>query len=223
MRCGGARRMRLVARDDRCHRLNPKHIERTRTTLEQLDTERDPLAFAIAIPPPVFSAECLQCRTTLSLVVDAGPPVEVIALGSGGTGLATTHTPAAVAFYLDQAYRARTRGAFTAAAAMYRSALEQLLDDRGFEGRSLVERIESAVAARPHWLRDLDDELMHALRSLGNRAVHADKADVPAEGVFDRALVRDIEHLFVDVLHEIYELPAQRDARRERFRAARQR
>jgi Domain of unknown function (DUF4145) len=222
-RCGDSRRMRLVADDDRCQRLNPRHIEGTRRTLEQLESDTDPVAFALAGPPPLFGATCLQCQTRLSLVVDAGPPAEVVVLGSRGSGLATQHTPAAVAYYLDQAYRARTRGAFTAATTMYRSALEQLLQEQGFNGRGLADRINAAIAGQPPWIERLDDELMNALRSLGNRAVHGSRGDLSAQAVFDRKVALDIEHLFLDVLQEIYELPVQRDARRQRFRDARER
>ena len=50
-----------------------------------------------------------------------------------------------VAHYLDQAYRSRTRGAYTAAVAMYRAALEQFLHARGYAKGRLVDRIADAV------------------------------------------------------------------------------
>src|SRR5688500_17795660 len=42
-RCGGLRRMRLLARDDRCANLGPGHLKRTRHLLEQIPSDRDPL------------------------------------------------------------------------------------------------------------------------------------------------------------------------------------
>lgn len=219
-RCGDFRRMVLVAHE-RCDRLNPRAIERKRSTLKAMNQARDPVAFALAGPPPVFSATCLQCETRVPLVVDAGPPVSVVVLGGSTPGLATANTPPGVAFYLEQAYRARTRGAFTAAVAMYRVALEHLLQAQGFEGRTLHDRVEAAVAAKPVWIDHLDDQLMHALRELGNRALHANGGDVSQVESLDRELVREIENLFADVLNEIYEVPARREARREQFRQAR--
>lgn len=221
-RCAGVRRMELRAASSRCNRLNPRAVATTQHMLEQLERPAvDALAFAVGVPPPIFRAICLQCQTNLSLVVDAGPPVEVIVVGANAPGLATAHTPSAVAYYLDQAYRSRTRGAFSAAVAMYRAALEQFLDAAGYTKGKLVDRIADAVSAAPSWLQDLDDELMTALRMLGNTAVHPNQGDITKQAVFDHALVRDIEHLFLDVLDEAYEVPVRREERRQRFRRAR--
>jgi hypothetical protein len=222
-RCGGSRRMRLVAHDDRCAHVNPRRLEQTRRTLEELNAKHDPLAFAIGVPPPVFTAACLQCQCRMSLVVDAGPPSQVIVFGARARGLATVHTPDGVAFYLDQAYRARTRGAHTAATAMHRAALEQFLHGQGFGSGTLAARIDAAIAADPPWVHQLDEELMHALRALGNRAVHVGAGDLSQQAALDRQLVEDAEHLFIDVLDEVYEMPARRDERRERLLKARQR
>lgn len=214
-RCGELRRMNLVAEDSRCVRLSPRQIASTRRTLEELGRSEDPLAFAVGGPPPVFSATCVQCKSRISLVVHAGPPVEIIVLGS--RGISSPQTPPPVAFYLDQAYRSRSRGAHTAAAAMYRAALEQLLEEQGFPGNTLRDRIQAVIDAEPAWLAHLDEPLMTALRRLGNRAVHGDLAE---QAGIDRALVHDAEHLLSDVLDEIYEAPARRAARRERFLAS---
>jgi hypothetical protein len=221
--CGGSRRMRLVARDDRCGRLNPRHIERTARTLAQADIDRDPLVFAIATPPPVFTAMCLQCRREMSLIVDAGPPSEVIVLGARASGLSTPHAPQAVAFFLEQAYRARTGGAYTAATVMYRAALEQFLGEEGFRGATLAARIDAAINASPAWVKQLDADLMHALRSLGKEAVHAREGDLSGQTRLDQQLVHDAEILFLDVLDEVYEVPARREQRRERVLEARPR
>ena len=56
---------------------------------------------------------------------------------------------------------------------------------------------------------------MHALRHLGNDAVHGG-ADPDALSKHDRELVHNAELLLVDVLDEVYEMPAQRAARRHR-------
>jgi hypothetical protein len=221
-RCSGVRRMALSAASSRCARLNPRHIAATRRTLDQLNRPGlDALALAIGVPPPIFSAVCLQCRTTLSLVVDAGPPVEVIVLGAKAPGLATAHTPDTIAYYLDQAYRSRTRGAFSAALVMYRAALEQFLRAQGYMKGTLFDRIADAVHDEPAWLHELDEDLMSALRKLGNIAVHPDDGDIGKQAAFDQSLVRDIEHVFIDVLDEAYEAPARRAERRQRLREAR--
>jgi hypothetical protein len=219
--CGGLRRMRLVAHDDRCAHLNPRHLEQTRRTLEQIDPDRDPLPFTIGIPAPVFTGECLQCQRRVSLIVDAGPPSEVIVLGVKAPGLSTAHTPDGVAFYLDQAYRARISGAHTAATAMYRAALEQFLSDQGFASGTLAARIDAAIGADGPWVRQLDEELMHALRALGNQAIHHGPGDLSQQLAVDRRIMEDAELLFIDLLDEVYEEPARRDERRQRLLKAR--
>jgi len=208
--------MLLTASDSRCSRLNPRNLASVRKRFAELDTQLDPIMFAIGYPPPVFTAKCLQCTYQLALVVDAGPPTEVIVLGARARGISTAHTPDAVSFYLDQAYRARTRGAYTAAMAMYRAALEQFLQQQGFTQGRLVQRIEAALDANPPWVSHLDEDLMHALRRLGNDAVHGGD-DASIRATHDRQLVHDTELLLVDVLDEVYEIPARREARRQRM------
>ena len=220
-RCGGSRRMRLHARNDRCGNLAPSELEQTRITLEEIAPGKDPLSFSIGVVPPVFSAECLQCRSTIALIVAAGPPAEVIVIGGRSAGLSTPHTPAAVAFYLEQAYRSRTAGAYTAATAMYRAALEQFLRDQGYSSGTLAARIGAAVAAAPSWVQQLDPELMHALRTVGNWAVHLPGGDLASQAKLDQQLAQDAEHLLMDVLDEVYELPARRAERRARMLQAR--
>ena len=219
--CGGSRRMRLIAHDDRCGHLNPRRLKHTRELLESMDAKQDPLAFAVGVPPPVFTATCLQCQRRISLVVNAGPPTEIVVLGPRAPGLSTAHTPDGVAFYLDQAYRSRTSGAYTAAAAMYRAALERFLKDRGFSAGTLAARINAAIADDPPWVRQLDEELMHGLRSLGNQAVHPGEGGLSEQLALDRQLAQDAELLFIDVLDEVYEVPARRDERRRRVLDAR--
>jgi hypothetical protein len=86
----------------------------------------------------------------------------------------------------------------------------------------LAARIEAAIAKAPPWLRQLDEGLMHALRGLGNQAVHVRGAgDLSQQAVMDRHLVQDAELLFIDVLDEVYEVPARRDERRRRVLDAR--
>lgn len=219
-RCGESRRMTLVARDERCRNLNPLNIEQTTTRFKEMEVDRDPVAFTIGSPPPIFTATCAPCRNGVSLIVDCGPPPTVIVLGYGASGLATAHTPPAVAYYLDQAFRARSRGAFTAAVVMYRSALEHLLHDQGFRAHRLIDSIEAAIEQQPEWLAALDEHVMQSVRKLGNRAVHTNGGDLSQQIIFDEALIADIEWLFGEALDEIYELPARRVARRERLSRA---
>jgi hypothetical protein len=80
--------------------------------------------------PSLFVAVCLQCESRLSLVVYQGPEgTRLVALPETYGGLSTPNTPDGVKYYLDQAERANSVGALSAAIVMYRSALEHLLHE----------------------------------------------------------------------------------------------
>ena len=83
--------------------------------------------------PSLYQFVCLQCKAEFVSLIHAAPDGPRLAFFSSyGSGIRTPNTPAGVAFYLDQAYRARAVGANSAAIAMYRGALEQLLFEQGF-------------------------------------------------------------------------------------------
>jgi hypothetical protein len=72
--------------------------------------------------------KCLQCGTESTALLFEGPNgYELAVFPKVHGGLSTPHTPQPVAYYLDQAKRAQSVGANSAAVAMYRSALEHLL------------------------------------------------------------------------------------------------
>jgi hypothetical protein len=60
-------------------------------------------------------------------------------------GLATPHTPKLDAYYLAQAKRAQSVGANSAVVAMYRSALEHLLYEQGYEDRMVGPKITALL------------------------------------------------------------------------------
>ena len=85
------------------------------------------------VTPTLFEMTCVQCQTAYLALVHEGPDGwEVAFFSKERGGLSTPNTPSAVSFYLDQAHRSESVGALSAAAAMYRSALEMLLHQEGF-------------------------------------------------------------------------------------------
>jgi hypothetical protein len=86
-------------------------------------------------------------------------------------GLSTPNTPPPVAYYLDQAHRARSVGALSAAAAMYRAALDQILFEQGFTEGTLGPKIGALEKANPRWLANLDPAYLTVIKQIGDGAI----------------------------------------------------
>ena len=86
---------------------------------------------------------CRQCHAVFTLLQLQSPNgASIVCLPSTHGGISTPHAPPAVTYYLDQAHRAQCLSARSAAVAMYRAALEQLLFDQGFTRGMLNQKIE---------------------------------------------------------------------------------
>lgn len=166
----------------------------------------------------LLRAVCLQCRGQLDLVLYSSYEDQVLALGAGG--IATHGTPEGVAYYLEQAERSRSQGAYSAAAVMYRSALERLLHEQGYTKGTLARQIAAVGEDQPEWLRALDVPFMDALRSLGNRAVHAVDQDAASLSAMDHRTAADMRAVFPGLLHAIYEEPRLRAEHLKRLQGA---
>lgn len=111
--CGGNRRMVLSALLW-TNRWTPQKIRRRQGVV--LEGQGQAVSMPSEYPadrepaPAVYSAMCLQCEHVYLLIVHGGPDgLELAALPSTYGGLATPRMPQAVAYYLDQANRARCR------------------------------------------------------------------------------------------------------------------
>lgn len=73
------------------------------------------------LPPSLFLGVCVQCDAKYTFLVHLGPDgPDLVVIPFARGGLATPHTPPGVGYYLDQAQRAESVGARSAAIAMYR-------------------------------------------------------------------------------------------------------
>src|SRR5664280_3689902 len=117
VRCGGKRRMSIV---------------RLRWTGNSSQGRAD--FWADEACPGLFAMTCVQCQLRHTVLVHSGPDGPEIAIFSPERGgFSTPNTPENVRYYLDQAHRAESVGAPSAAVAMYRSAVEMLLFEQGYE------------------------------------------------------------------------------------------
>lgn len=74
-------------------------------------------------------------------------------------------------------------GAYTGAVAMYRTALENLLYDKGYKKGTLKDKIDAFEKNKKNgtaeiWADVVDENILDKIRDLGNWAVHSNKGDI---------------------------------------------
>jgi hypothetical protein len=146
-----------------------------------------------------------------------GPDGSELAIFSPARGgFSTPHTPESVKYYLDQAHRAESVGATSAAVAMYRSAAEMLLHHEGYTSGMLAKKIADlqADAAPPRWRGQIDADYLEILKTLGNAAIHPNDGDITRQQHLDRELLHNVRLVWEELLQTIYEQPAAAAARR---------
>ena len=161
--------------------------------------------------PWLLQATCKQCEhKSFFLIYYSFEGIELIIIHDTYSGIITPNTPNSVKYYLDQAYRARSFSANSAAAVMYRSALECLLFEQGFKNGMLKDKInqlEKSISnnSAPNWAKNLNIEYLKAIKNIGNGAIHTNGGDIDKQKEIDKALVELIDIIFMELLDIIYE------------------
>lgn len=167
--------------------------------------------------PSVFHLRCLQCDTLFTAIIYMGaygPNLAVLPSCRGG--LTTPHTPSGIAYYLDQAQKAHSVGANSAAIAMFRGALEHLLFDQGYKTGMLGKKIDKICedikkGTAPKWALELDTDFLKILKDLGNASIHPNNGDVNKQATFDNKLIAQVKQLFLALLFIVYEVPQKKE------------
>ena len=202
--CGGPRRVRVTV-----------HF----AGQPELSNLREPKLLAKDVAPLAAEFTCVQCKTRFDAFIFVGPEgAELAVFPSVRGGLTTPNTPPGVAYYLDQARRAQSAGANSAAVAMFRAALEHLLFQQGFTDKMLGPKISALKTQRedgtaPRWAMDLDDAFLEVIGKLGNAAIHPGDGDVEKQNVLDGRLIQLLTVTFSELLIDVYELERQTAAR----------
>lgn len=163
--------------------------------------------------------QCVQCDTCFFALLYTGPEgLSLAVFPSCYGGLSTPHTPDGVRFFLNQAHRAQSVDARSAAVAMYRAALEHLLFEQGYKqgtcGRKL-QQLEAAVEKRqaPKWALDINPQFLQALKKLGDGAIHPNDGDVTKQAALDKEALAAIQATFAMLLDVVYERPHEEQER----------
>ena len=165
--------------------------------------------------PAIYESTCLQCTSKTLLIVYQGPTsLELAVLHDTYGGYVTANTPEEVKYYIDQAYRARSVGALSAAMSMYRSALEWVLFQQGFTKGMLGQKIsdlENAIKDDnvPKWAKEIDSAFLKAIKDIGNGAIHTNGGDIKQQSEIDKDLIEVVDVVFSELLDKIYEQPVR--------------
>lgn len=159
--------------------------------------------------PSLLSYNCVQCDAHIAALVYWGPEGPAIAtFPSKKGGISTPHTPAEVAYHLDQAYKCHIVSANTAAVSCFRVALEQLLDEQEYKTGMLDQKLRDLEndiqnkSGKP-WTELLDVSFLRVIQRLGNKAVHPRR--VARLAAYDSALVIRLQIAFQEILNLVYE------------------
>lgn len=169
--------------------------------------------------PSLLVFTCEQCTLRLNCLIfdeftHTIPDTKLVVFPNKSGGLSTPHTPPEIKHFVDQAYKCQCVDANGAAIEMYRVALEQLLYEEGYKDGMLNSKIESLEADRDSgkgkpWAVDLDTEMLHILRKLGNQVAHP--KDASALEYFDSETIAGIQETFQFLLADIYERPKEQE------------
>ena len=177
--------------------------------------------------PIVLIYLCLNCRsyyTVLTYLSEGEPKLVLLPNTMGGMG--TENTNLAVKYYLDQAFKSKIIGALSAAASMFRAALEMLLYNEGFKEGMLGEKINKLNkdindGTAPKWAMDLQEtEMLELMNKIASGAIHPNDGDIERQQVIDNELLLIIEDVFMSLLHMVYEVPARKKASLVTMRSA---
>ncbi len=211
-----------------------------RETLQELDKERFPAQGELYCPscgdfrrmdvsklwlqpldrqpitPKLYKYTCVQCKTTFTALIYEGPDGPTLTvLPSCRGGLTTPHTPSGVSYYLDQASKAQSIGANSAAIAMFRGALDHLLFEQGYVKGMLgnkLDQLEKDITNNiaPKWAMELDVEFLSVMKELGNGAIHPNDGDITKQSALDNDLIEGVKETFLMLLYLVYEHPHQK-------------
>lgn len=204
-KCGQSRRMQIAF-------IYPPKLERD---IVDAKTLKDIPGRAL---PALFNYRCTQCDTTIfAILYRRVNNLELLLLPTVNGGLRTEHTPDGVSYYLDQAHRALSAGANSAAVAMFRGALEQILFEQGYTDGTCGKKLKDLERAieqgnGPKWAISLPTVLLRTIKQLGDGAVHPNDGDIKRQHKLDRQLISHLNAAFNYLLELVYEQDARQTA-----------
>lgn len=169
--------------------------------------------------PALVDLACVQCNAPfLALIYENDGSPAMVVLPNRQSSPATPHTSPAVAYYLDQAKRAQSAGAASAAVAMFRQALECLLSEEGYLTGSLGLRLHQLAkgvesGSAPKWALELEPEFHAVFRRMGESPLNLREGDAQKQLALDDELLPLLDETFRMLLFLVFEVPSEKSER----------
>ena len=165
--------------------------------------------------PLVFRLTCLQCKSKAYLVIYKNEDEEEYKsamIYENRGGCSSKNAPNGVKYYLNQAYQSRNVGAQSASMAMYRAAMDFLLQDQGYTQKMLgnkIEQLEKDIANKeaPKWALEIDVDYIKTIKEIGNTAIHPNDGNIDKQKEIDSNLLDVVDTVFAELLDKVYEQP----------------
>jgi hypothetical protein len=128
---------------------------------------------------------------------------------------ATPNTPEPVKYFLEQAARSFQASALSAAAAMYRVVIDQVMLQQGFKKGMLGAKLDALQKAlsdgtAPTPCKGLSPKLLTALKDISDATLHASEEEFAAVKAMDEEVIRNIEAVVAGLLDTVYEEPKRK-------------
>lgn len=175
--------------------------------------------------PIILNLECMQCEKHIIVVIyKFNDELKKVFLYDNYAGAGTPHTPQGIKYYLNQAFLCKSIGAYSASVAMYRSALDWLMELNGYAKGMLGKRIDDMVndiksnnTKAPKWIFEIPPEMLDGIKKLGNESIHPNKGDLKIQEKMDLNLIHNIDLAFKIILEVAYEHPIRLEKLRKKF------
>lgn len=176
--------------------------------------------------PSLWIATCKQCNEQHFIVLyKLNNNKKILIISESFQGIATNHTPDAVKYYLDEAYKCKMIGANSACVSMYRAALEQVLFEQGYTDGMLNKKIRKLEEDKKNgcskeWVMNIDEDIFKYIKNLGNGSIHPNDGDISKQYTFNNRLIDSIDIVFKEILNQVYEIPIEKRKLKERLKEA---
>lgn len=172
--------------------------------------------------PSLFTYRCVNCNTEFyALLYGTEQSLKLAIISSYLGGLSSPATPAEVRYFVDQAYRAQMASAYSAAMTMYRTALDQILEDQGYGGKlpSKITQLENDVnsGSGKEWARNVVPEILKTIKEIADSESHSN--DSPSS-VLHAEFMQAVQKTFIYLLADIYENKSKRELAKNRLKTA---
>ncbi len=158
----------------------------------------------------IYVHKCLQCEhETILILHKVDDELTMTSVYSTNQAFDSNTVNKSVCYYMSEALRAESSGAYSASMAMYRATLDCLLYDQGFHEGMLGRKISEMKIKHPKWLDGIDERILTVIQKLGNESIHPNNGDIDLQKKFDRDLLFDVKLALSILIKHVYIYPAE--------------